>query len=166
MSPLEESRTIGTFGPHKICAVVPKGPDGVRLPNECLTAVYATCGCHLDSVEYRLRHSDGRLKALLPCKQQIAVINNEIGNNSDETILKLKRWLVAGYQVKCECAEMRTPALGGGDIPILAGRCTARRHHMQIRGKHLQTNPPAAALAALPMGHGGFDPAELECLDC
>ncbi len=166
VSPLEESRTIGTFGPHKICAVVPKGPDGVRLPNECLTAVYATCGCHLDSVEHRPRHSDGRLKALLPCKQQIAVINNEIGNNSDETILKLKRWLVAGYQVKCECAEMRTPALGGGDIPILAGRCTARRHHMQIRGKHLQTNPPAAALAALPMGHGGFDPAELECLDC
>ncbi len=116
----DESRCVAEFGPHKICAIVPKGPDGVRMPNGCATAIFATCGIHLDGLGDRPKFADGNPKPLIPCRQQVGVVNDETGDNIEETILQLKRgWLQAADQITHVCVlnSKACPA-----IPLVACR--------------------------------------------
>ena len=90
------------------------------MPNGCATAIFATCGIHLDGLGDRPKFADGNPKPLIPCRQQVGVVNDETGDNIEETILQLKRgWLQAADQITHVCVlnSKACPA-----IPLVACR--------------------------------------------
>jgi hypothetical protein len=144
----------------------------MRLPNQCATALYAVCGRHLDASEYRPRLRNGREEPLLPCRQQVRICSDETGDNIDEVVLQLKRWLALGYNpcYDCDCEEMRSivgPSRDGDDAagPGPARRaCQSRKKHMTLRATTLTRSLTSEELDFISTGLGNFNPDELDCL--
>ena len=95
----------------------------------------------------------------------MGVVNNEMGNNIDECVLKLKRWLVLGYseRFRCDCPEQE-PDYDALELGPAGPSCEARLKHMRVKGRFLNINPPAELLDALPIAPGAFNQKGLDCL--
>ena len=122
----------------------------------------AICGRHLDSVHHRPTDKDGVPKKLLPCRQNVAIVNDDGGSNLDAMVLQLKLWLVKGYEGPCHCLELEDGVVDADGPAGLA--CRGRQQHMSMKARNLSKSDVASILDSLPVGPGEFDNAELECL--